>query len=129
MDNWPETIDGLEFGDFRHLYRQLVARTGKSQEAIAKEIGYENGGFLSLVLNQDGRVPPDRIKDWLAPLDLSDAEFALMYRKGLEQYAPPYVQELVANFARAYRHIQDGHTLPSLESILVGRIPKKRKKP
>ncbi len=123
MDNLSESLE-LGFGGFAALYRRAIARSGKTQDAIAREIGYKNQGFLSLMLNHQATVPPDKLKEWLAPLGLSDDEFAMLYRKGLEEFAPEYVRELIEHFARFHRRVMRGDpgTLPSLEQILAGQM-------
>lgn len=126
VDNLVES-DDLGFGDFAALYRRAVVRSGKTQDAIAKAIGYKNQGFLSLMLTRDprGNVPVERLADWLAPLDLSSDEYATMYRKGREQYAPEYVRELISNFAQFHALVMkggDGATLPSLDQVLSGQL-------
>ncbi len=127
-DRTDDTID-LGFGDFAALYRRAIQRNGKTQHEVARAIGYKNQGFLSLMLTRDprGNVPPERLADWLAPLTLTDEEYATMYRKGLEQFAPEYVRNLIANFAQFYAMAMksDGSTLPSFEAVLAGRMRKR----
>ena len=134
MDNSVTTKSGdLGFGEFDRftwMYRKAMEIRGLTQIGIAKavfrELGYEAFNSaqsrLSRFLSGDDTWPPEQLKVWMRPLALSRRDHALMYRRGLEEYAPPYVQEIIAHFSAAYSNILAGHTIPPLNDVLAGFV-------
>lgn len=134
MDNSATTKNGdLGFGEldrFTWMYRKAMQVRDLSQIGIAKTVfktlGYEdyNGAQsrLSRFLSGDVPWPPEQLKVWLRPLSLSKRDYALMYRRGLEEFAPAYVQEILAHFTAAYSNILAGHTIPPLNDVLAGYV-------
>lgn len=122
VDNSEDMEPLGDFGSFRALYRRALKRSGLSEAALSRALGYKNSGFVNQVLNGKDQLPVERLREWLTPLALSDAETALLFRKGLEEYAPTYVKELVINFQIAYVSILQGHTMPPLDLILIGKM-------
>lgn len=127
MDNSGKTGDlgFTEHDRFTWMYQEAMRIRGLSQNAIAKASGLDQGQ-LSKYLNGVLGWPPEKLKEWLWPLNLSPHDFALMYRRGLEEFAPAYVQELIGHFVAAYRQILAGDTIPPINDVLAGRVPRRR---
>ncbi len=136
MDNSGTKIDDLgfaEFDRFTAMYRRAMEARGLTQIGIAKvvyeKLGYEDWqgaqSRLSRLLSESVRWTPEHLKIWMRPLELSKRDYALMYRRGLEEFAPPYVQEMIANFAAAYRNILEGHSVQPLNDVLAGSAPRR----
>jgi hypothetical protein len=136
VDNSGNKIDDLgfaEFDRFTAMYRRAMEARSLSQIGIAKvvyeKLGYEDWqgaqSRLSRFLSGSVHWPPEHLKIWMRPLELSKRDYALMYRRGMEEFAPPYVQEMIANFAAAYRNILEGHSVQPLNDVLAGIAPRR----
>ena len=125
----PSDLGFGEFYRFAQMYRLAMEVRGLTQVAVAKAVygrlEYKDWQSAQSRLSkflQDGEWPPGELKVWIAPLDLSDHDAALMYRRGIEEFAPAYVQEIIAHFSAAYGSILAGHTIPPLNDVLFGRF-------
>jgi transcriptional regulator with XRE-family HTH domain len=121
----PDDLGFTEHDRFTWMYQEAMRIRGLSQLAIARANGLEQGQ-LSKYLNGIAKWPPDQLKEWLFPLNLSRSDYALMYRRGLEEFAPPYVQELIGHFVAAYKNIIAGNSIPPINDVLAGRVPRRR---
>jgi transcriptional regulator with XRE-family HTH domain len=123
VDNSGEDL--LGFVDFTALFQRAMKRKGLTQRAIAEAIGRSEGHFSTMLTSR--QFKPEDLKAMLKPLGLSPQEYAVMYRKGIEEYAPDYVRELLGNFMRFHELIMSGHheTLPSFDMVVAGQMPRR----
>jgi hypothetical protein len=83
------------FGNFTYQLKTALERQGLGVKEYALRVGHDNSGLVSAVFSGKRKVPLAELHEWLAPLDLSDAEYGGMYLAALRDFAPRYVFDII----------------------------------
>jgi hypothetical protein len=83
-------------GDFKTVIARLIKRAGLNPTQFARKLGYANSGAIFLMLQGKKSIPLNDLDQWFDVLHLSDYEKKRLRLKGIEEFAPVYVQRLVA---------------------------------
>lgn len=103
VDNVSKRTETLPLGTFRYLLARALKERHLTANKYARRLKMKNAGFISLVLSGKRGIPLERVNDWLGALGVSDQEYATMYLRALDDYAPPMLLDLINEIDSAMR--------------------------
>lgn len=80
---------------FKTELKKLLSAQELSPHSYAVKIGHKGNGLVIAVLEGRRRVPLDDLKHWLDALRLPPEQYNYMWRLGLRDYAPKYVDDIL----------------------------------